>query len=74
MKRRNLIVDENLLEEARKAGGIRTFSETVNRALKEYLRSLEAERIFELEGVGLLEKRKTELKGKKHGKKGEAAS
>ncbi len=38
MKRFNLVLDEELLEEARKKLGDKTYSDTVNRALREALR------------------------------------
>jgi len=38
MKRTNLVLDEALLEEARKTFGTKTYSETVNKALDEALR------------------------------------
>ena len=38
MKRFNLVLDEKLLEEARKKLGDKTYSDTVNRALREALR------------------------------------
>jgi hypothetical protein len=38
MKRMNLIVDDELLEQARKKLGLKTYSETINRALREALR------------------------------------
>jgi len=38
MKRTNLVLDEKLLEEARRMLGARTYSETVNKALDEAIR------------------------------------
>jgi Arc/MetJ family transcription regulator len=38
MKRTNLVLDEQLLDDARKALGSRTYSEVVNLALRELLR------------------------------------
>lgn len=38
MKRKNVIIDEALLEKARLATGERTFSATVNRALQDVVR------------------------------------
>lgn len=38
MKRTNVILDEELLEQARKASGERTYSATINRALDELVR------------------------------------
>ncbi len=42
MKRTNLVLDERLLEDAKAASGNRTYSATVNQALKELLRGLRA--------------------------------
>jgi len=38
MKRMNVMIDEEVLEEARKASGKKTYSETINHALKEISR------------------------------------
>lgn len=38
MKRTNVILDEKLLEEARRESGERTYSGTINKALEEYVR------------------------------------
>jgi hypothetical protein len=38
MKRTNLVLDEKKLDEAKSVSGSRTYSETVNLALEEYLR------------------------------------
>lgn len=55
MKRTNLVVDEQLLEEAVKLGGERTYSRTVERALEEFVKRLKARRILDLAGSGLWE-------------------
>ena len=39
MKRTNLVLDERLLDETRRALGLKTYSEVVNVALRELLRS-----------------------------------
>jgi len=41
MKRTNVVVDENLLEKARKVTGERTYSGAINKALSEYVRQHE---------------------------------
>lgn len=41
MKRTNVIVDEELLERARRVSGERTYSGVINAALQEYVRKLE---------------------------------
>lgn len=55
MKRTNLVLDEDLLEEAVRLGGERTYSRTVERALEEFVRRMKARRIFDLAGSGLWE-------------------
>lgn len=52
MKRTNLVLDEQLLEEAVRLGGERTYSRTVERALEEFVRHIKARRILELAGSG----------------------
>ena len=53
MKRTSLMLDEQILEEAQRLGGERTFSATVNRALEDYVRRIKAKRILDLRGSGL---------------------
>jgi len=48
MKRTNLVLDADVLEEARRALGARTYSETVNKALAEAVRVARVRRIPEL--------------------------
>lgn len=55
MKRTNLVVDEHLLEEATRLSGERTYSRTVERALRDFVRRVKARRILELAGSGLWE-------------------
>jgi len=55
MKRTNLVLDEQLLEEAVRLGGERTYSRTVERALEEFVRRIKARRILDLAGSGLWE-------------------
>jgi Arc/MetJ family transcription regulator len=55
MKRTNLVLDEDLLEEALRLSGERTYSKTVDRALSEFVRKVRARRILELAGSGLWE-------------------
>jgi len=52
MKRTNLVLDEDLLEEAVRLGGERTYSRTVERALEDFVKRLKARRILELAGSG----------------------
>ena len=53
MKRTNLVLDEQLLEQATRLSGERTYSRTVERALREFVRRAQARRILELAGSGL---------------------
>jgi len=55
MKRTNLVLDEQTLELAMNASGARTYSETVNLALTEYVRLKRFREIFELQGSGTWE-------------------
>lgn len=55
MKRTNLVLDENLLEEAVRLSGERTYSRAVERALEDFVRRVRAGRILELAGSGLWE-------------------
>jgi Arc/MetJ family transcription regulator len=52
MKRTNLVLDEDLLEEAVTLSGERTYSRTVERALREFVRRARARRILDLAGSG----------------------
>jgi Arc/MetJ family transcription regulator len=53
MKRTNLVLDEDLLEEATRLSGERTYSKTVERALSEMVRRVKARQILDLAGSGL---------------------
>jgi Arc/MetJ family transcription regulator len=53
MKRTNLVLDEQLLEEATRLSGERTYSRTVDRALGDFVRRIKARQILELAGSGL---------------------
>jgi len=55
MKRTNLVLDGDLLEQATRLSGERTYSRTVERALREFVRRAKARRILELAGSGLWE-------------------
>jgi Arc/MetJ family transcription regulator len=48
MKRTNLVLDEDLLEEATRLSGERTYSKTVERALNEMVRRVKARQILDL--------------------------
>jgi Arc/MetJ family transcription regulator len=53
MKRTNLVLDAELLEEATRLSGERTYSRTVERALRDFVRRAHARRILDLAGSGL---------------------
>ena len=55
MVRKNLVLDERLLEEAIRLSGERTYSGIVQRALHEFVRRVRARRILALGGTGLWE-------------------
>ena len=55
MKRTNLVLDEHILDEARRLAGQRTSSGVVNLALRDLLRRIKARRILDLAGSGLWE-------------------
>lgn len=55
MKRTNLVLDEQVLEEATRLSGDKTYSATVQRALTEFVRRARARQILELRGSGLWE-------------------
>jgi Arc/MetJ family transcription regulator len=62
MKRTNLVLDENLLEEATRLAGERTYSRTVERALEDFVRRIRAGRILSLAGTGLWEGSLSEMR------------
>jgi hypothetical protein len=55
MKRTNLVLDAQLLEEATRLSGEKTFSRTVERALEDFVRRIKARQILSLRGSGLWE-------------------
>jgi Arc/MetJ family transcription regulator len=55
MKRTNLVLDEDLLEEATRVSGEKTYSAAVMRALEDFVRHARARQILELRGSGLWE-------------------
>ena len=52
MKRTNLVLNADLLEEATRLSGERTYSRTVERALEDFVRRAKARRILDLAGSG----------------------
>ena len=63
MKRTNLVLDEQLLEETLRLSGERTYSRAVERALDEFVRRVKAGRIMKLAGSGLWEGNLGEMRG-----------
>jgi Arc/MetJ family transcription regulator len=55
MKRTNVVLDTDLLEEATRLSGQKTWSATIQRALEEFVRRAKAGKILELRGSGLWE-------------------
>jgi len=55
MKRTNLVLDADLLTEATRLSGEKTYSAAVMRALEDYVRRAKAHQILELRGSGLWE-------------------
>lgn len=62
MKRTNLVLDGDLLEEATRLAGEKTYSATVQRALKELVRHVKAKRLLDLAGSGLWEGSLSEMR------------
>lgn len=55
MKRTNLVLDADLLEEATRLSGAKTYSAAVTRALEELIRRIKARQILDLRGSGAWE-------------------
>jgi len=53
MKRTNLVLREDLLEEATRLSGEKTYSKAVDRALEEFIKRYKARQILTLAGSGL---------------------
>jgi len=69
MKRTNLVLDEQILAEARRLSGERTYSAVVNLALLDLVRRVKAGRILELAGSGLWEGSLSEMRGDRRRRK-----
>jgi Arc/MetJ family transcription regulator len=63
MVRKNLVLDDDLLEEAIRLSGERTYSGVVMRALDDYVRRIRARQILSLRGSGLWEGDLREMRG-----------
>ena len=53
MKRTNLVLDENILEQTLRLSQKKTYSEAVMIAMKEFIRVNEFSKIFEFQGTGI---------------------
>ncbi|HMV44760.1 MAG TPA: type II toxin-antitoxin system VapB family antitoxin [Leptospiraceae bacterium] len=53
MKRTNLVLDENILEQTLRLSQKKTYSEAVMTAMKEFIRSNEFSKIFDFQGTGI---------------------
>jgi hypothetical protein len=62
MKRTNLVLREDLLVEATRLSGEKTYSRTVDRALEEFVRRMKARQILSLAGSGLWDGDLTEMR------------
>jgi len=62
MKRTNLVLREELLEEAVRLSGERTYSRTVERALEDFVRRAKARQILGLAGSGAWEGNLAEMR------------
>ncbi len=69
MKRTNLVLDGDVLEEATKLSGEKTYSAAVMRALEDFVRRAKARRILELRGSGLWEGDLSEMRRNRSRKK-----
>jgi Arc/MetJ family transcription regulator len=63
MKRTNVVLDEELLEEAVRVCGERTYARTIERALQEMVRRAKARGLEQLAGSGLWTGTLSEMRG-----------
>lgn len=63
MKRTNVVLDEDLLEEAVRVSGERTYARTIERALQEMVRRAQAHGIQQLAGSGLWVGKLADMRG-----------
>ena len=62
MKRTNLVLNGDLLEETLRLSGERTYSRAVEKAMEDFVRRVKARRILELAGSGLWEGNLAEMR------------
>jgi Arc/MetJ family transcription regulator len=70
MKRTNLVLREDLLEEAVRLSGERTYSRAVERALEDFVRRVKARQILELAGSGVWEGNLAEMRDDRPARRG----
>jgi Arc/MetJ family transcription regulator len=70
MKRTNLVLREDLLEEAVRLSGERTYSRAVERALEDFVRRVKARQILELAGSGTWEGNLAEMRDDRPARRG----
>lgn len=70
MKRTNLVLNEEILEEATRLAGEKTYSRTVDRALAELVNRLKARQILTLQGSGLWQGDLAAMRGDARSSKG----
>jgi len=63
MKRTNVVLDEDLLDEAVRLSGERTYARTIERALQEMVRRAKARGIEQLAGSGLWKGSLSQMRG-----------
>jgi len=68
MKRTNLVLDEEVPEEATRLSGQKTYSAAVMQALEDFIRRAKARQILALRGSGLWEGKLSEMRGDRRGK------
>ena len=67
MKRANLVLDENFLEQALVFSKQKTYSDAVNEALKEYCRIHKARKILSFQGSGIWDDSESEIRPERRG-------
>ena len=69
MKRTNLVLNEEVLQEVVRLSGEKTYSAAVMRALEDFVRRAKARQILELRGSGLWEGDLGEMRGNRRRKR-----
>jgi Arc/MetJ family transcription regulator len=69
MKRTNVVLDESLLQEARRLSGEKTYSATIMKALNELVRRAKARQILEFQGTGVWEGSLSTMRGDRPAKR-----